>query len=75
MKTKISTAVSNITLSGIREMFKLASTYDDVIVTTGGIGGITSFFRTVLDPGDQVLVPEPYFPPYQHHIEWLGGTG
>jgi aspartate/methionine/tyrosine aminotransferase len=27
----------------------------------------------VLDPGDEVLLPEPYFPPYRHHIEWVGG--
>jgi aminotransferase len=134
MESKISNAVSRIPLSGIREMWRLASEYDDVIslgigepdfptprkicdqafqdaiqgathytqsqgdpelldvirlslherlgedlsmgqivVTTGGIGGLSSFFRAVLDPGDEVLVPEPYFPPYRHLIEWVGG--
>jgi aminotransferase len=43
-----------------------------IVVTTGGIGGLSSFFRTVLDPGDEVLLPEPYFPPYRHLIEWVG---
>ena len=43
-----------------------------IVVTTGGVGGLTSFFRTVLNPGDEVILPEPYFPPYRHHIEWVG---
>ena len=43
-----------------------------IVVTTGGVGGLTSFFRTVLNPGDEVIIPEPYFPPYRHHIEWVG---
>ena len=133
MKSKISTAVSQIPLSGIREMWKRAAQYENVIslgigepdfntpkeiceqalqdalqgathytqsqgdpellksiqmylhgrlgedfsipqivVTTGGVGGLTSFFRTVLNPGDEVIILEPYFPPYRHHIEWVG---
>jgi aminotransferase len=44
-----------------------------IVVTTGGIGGLSSFFRTVLNPDDEVLLPEPYFPPYRHLIEWVGG--
>jgi len=134
MKSKISTAVSQIPLSGIREMWQRAAQYDSfislgigepdfntpkeicnqalqdalegathytqsqgdaellkaiqvylherlgedfstrqIVVTTGGVGGLTSFFRTVLNPGDEVLLPDPYFPPYRHHIEWVGG--
>jgi len=46
---------------------------NQILVTTGGVGALTSFFRTVLNPGDEVLLPEPYFPPYKHHIEWVGG--
>ena len=44
-----------------------------IVVTTGGIGGLSSFFRTALNPGDEVLLLEPYFPPYKHLIEWVGG--
>ena len=134
MKSKIATAVSQIPLSGIREMWQRAAEYDSyislgigepdfttpeeisnqalqdalqgathytqsqgdpellkaiqmylherlgevfsprqIVVTTGGVGGLTSFFRTVLNPGDEVLLPEPHFPPYRHHIEWVGG--
>ena len=134
MKSKISTAVSQIPLSGIREMWQRAAQFDNfislgigepdfntpkeicnqalqdalqgathytqsqgdaellkaiqvylyerlgedfstrqIVVTTGGVGGLTSFFRTVINPGDEVLIPDPYFPPYRHHIEWVGG--
>jgi aminotransferase len=44
-----------------------------IVVTTGGVGGLTSFFRTVLDPHEEVIIPEPHFPAYRHHIEWSGG--
>lgn len=44
-----------------------------IVVTTGGIGGLSSFFRTALNPDDEVLLLEPYFPPYKHLIEWVGG--
>ncbi|MBW2339859.1 MAG: pyridoxal phosphate-dependent aminotransferase [Deltaproteobacteria bacterium] len=134
MESKIATAVSQIPLSGIREMWQRAAEYESyislgigepdfntpeqisnqalqdalqgathytqsqgdpelleaikaylherlgegfstgqIVVTTGGVGGLTSFFRTVLNPGEEVLIPEPYFPPYRHHIEWVGG--
>lgn len=135
MESKISTAVSRIPLSGIREMWQRAAKFESfislgigepdfdtpeeisnqalqdalrgathytpsqgdpellkeiqkylrervgedfstgqIVVTTGGVGGLTSFFRTVLNPGDEVLLPEPYFIPYRHHIEWVGGN-
>ena len=134
MESKIATAVSQIPLSGIREMWQRAAEFESyislgigepdfdtpeqisnqalqdalqgathytqsqgdpellkaiqmylherlgevfstgqIVVTTGGVGGLTSFFRTVLNPGEEVLIPEPYFPPYRHHIEWVGG--
>jgi len=33
---------------------------------------LSSFFRTALNPDDEVLLFEPYFPPYKHLIEWVG---
>lgn len=46
---------------------------ENVVVTLGGMGALTTYFRTMLDPGDEVLVPEPHFPSYRPHIEWAGG--
>jgi aminotransferase len=46
---------------------------DNIIIAAGGMGALTAYFRTVLNPGDEVLVPEPYFPPYPVQIELTGG--
>jgi aspartate aminotransferase len=35
-----------------------------VVVTCGAAGALTSFFRAVLEPGDEVLCPAPYFVEY-----------
>jgi len=45
----------------------------NILVTAGGMGALTAYFRTVLNPEDEVLVPEPYFPSYRPQIEWTGG--
>jgi aminotransferase len=46
---------------------------DEMLITMGGMGALTAYFRTVLNPGDEVLVPEPHFPSYRPQIEWAGG--
>ena len=35
-----------------------------VIATCGAAGGINAFFRAVLEPGDEVICPSPYFVEY-----------
>ncbi len=37
---------------------------DEVLITCGSEGGIFSLFLAFLNPGDEVLVPDPYFPAY-----------
>lgn len=44
-----------------------------VIATCGAAGAITSFFRAVLNPGDEVLVPSPYFVEYGSYCGHFGG--
>jgi aminotransferase len=53
--------------------YRLALQEENLLITAGGMGALTGFFRTVLDPGDEVLVPEPHFPEYRAHIELAGG--
>jgi aspartate/methionine/tyrosine aminotransferase len=36
---------------------------EDVLVTNGGIHGLYLICRALLDPGDEVLVPDPAWPP------------
>ncbi|MEI8243477.1 MAG: pyridoxal phosphate-dependent aminotransferase [bacterium] len=45
-----------------------------VLVTCGAAGAITSFFRAVLDPGDEVVCPAPYFVEYGSYCGHFGGV-
>lgn len=36
-----------------------------VVITTGAIGGLYSALMAVLDPGDEVLIPDPGWPNYE----------
>jgi aspartate/methionine/tyrosine aminotransferase len=43
----------------VTERNGLACTLDSVAVTTGACGGLYSIFLALLDPGDEVLLPDP----------------
>lgn len=45
----------------------------NVIATCGAAGGLNVFFRTVLEKGDKVLVPAPYFMEYNFYTSNFGG--
>ncbi|MEJ5377298.1 MAG: pyridoxal phosphate-dependent aminotransferase [bacterium] len=57
----------------IQERYGISLQEENLLITSGGMGALTGFFRTVLNPGDEVLVPEPHFPEYRAHIELAGG--
>lgn len=40
-----------------------------VVMTCGAAGALNIIFRTVLDPGDEVIVPRPYFVEYGFYAE------
>ncbi len=42
-------------------------------VTVGAAGALVTFFRTVLERGDEVLVPSPYFVEYGFYCGHFGG--
>jgi len=44
-----------------------------VLVTSGVSGGILLVFLALLNPGDEVIIPDPYFVMYKHLINMLGG--
>jgi len=41
---------------------------EDVLVTNGGIHGLYILCRSLLDPGDEVLIPDPAWPPAAGNI-------
>lgn len=46
----------------------------DVLVTSGVSGGILLAMMALINPGDEVIIPDPYFVIYKHVIHMLGGV-
>lgn len=47
---------------------------EDLVLTCGAAGAINAFYRAVIDPGDEVICPAPFFVEYGFYIENHGGT-
>ena len=46
----------------------------DVVMTVGAAGAMVSFFRAVVEPGDEIVVPSPYFVEYGSYCGHFGGV-
>jgi aspartate aminotransferase/aminotransferase len=44
-----------------------------VLVASGVSGGLLLAFLALIDPGDEVIIPDPYFVIYKHVVNLLGG--
>lgn len=49
-------------------------TADGCIITSGVSGGILLALLATLNPGDEIIVPDPYFVMYKHLVNFLGGV-
>ncbi|MCX6428621.1 MAG: pyridoxal phosphate-dependent aminotransferase [Actinobacteria bacterium] len=49
-------------------------TSDQVLVTNGGKQAVYQAFATILDPGDEVLLPSPYWTTYPECVKLAGGV-
>ncbi len=47
---------------------------DRVVVTVGAIGGLFTALMAVIDPGDEVLIPDPGWPNYESIVILAGGV-
>jgi len=45
-----------------------------IVITTGAVGGLYSALMSVLDPGDEVLIPDPGWPNYEAIAHLAGAT-
>ena len=43
------------------------------LVTSGVSGGLLLAFMALINPGDEVIIPDPYFVMYKHLVNLLGG--
>ncbi len=48
-------------------------TPEEIIITHGSTEGLTSALFTMLNPGDEVIIPIPAYPMYRQMIEFMGG--
>ncbi len=52
----------------------VALTGDHVVMTCGAGGALNVILKTILDPGDEVIVPSPYFVEYAFYADNHGGV-
>lgn len=60
--------------SYLNRRFSLSYDAEEIIVTVGGSEAIDIGFRTMLDPGDEVVIPEPCFVSYVPCVTMAGGV-
>lgn len=51
----------------------LSVSSDDVLVTNGVSEGLDMIMSSIVEEGDEVLLPGPYYPPYASYIRLHGG--
>ncbi len=52
----------------------LPFTRDHIVMTVGSAGGLNVALKAILDPGDEVIVPRPYFVEFRFYIENHAGS-
>ena len=45
----------------------------EILITSGTSGGLLLAFLVLIDPGDEVLIPDPYFVMYKHLVNLCDG--
>ena len=58
----------------LKRRFLLSYSMDDVIVTVGGSEAIDIGIRAMLDPGDEVIIPEPCYVSYLPCVQLADGV-
>ncbi len=47
---------------------------EEVLITSGVSGGLMLAMLVLINPGDEVLIPDPYFVMYKHLVNVMGGV-
>ena len=59
-------------LRGYYARFGVALTADEIMITTGGSEAILFFLLACLDPGDEIIIPEPFYANYNGFAHMAG---
>ena len=54
--------------------FKVPLTFEHIVMTCGAAGALNVTMKTILDPGDEVIIPMPYFVEYGFYVDNAGGV-
>lgn len=52
----------------------IALSGDHIIMTCGAAGALNVILKTILDPGDEVIIPVPFFVEYKAYVDNHGGV-
>ena len=47
---------------------------DEILITTGGSEALSIILQCILDDGDEILIPEPFYPNYSTMVNTTGGS-
>ena len=53
---------------------KVQVTENEVIMTCGASGALNVILKAILDPGDEVITPAPFFVEYRYYVDNHGGS-
>jgi len=56
-----------------REKERTGIKHEEILITNGVSGGLVLAFLALINPGDRVIIPDPYFVIYKHFCRLLGG--
>lgn len=57
-----------------KKKYNLSFQANQVRATVGALHGMYLALQVILDPGDEVIIHEPYFSPYKDQVIFAGGT-
>ena len=53
----------------LKKYNRLTFTPDDIVMTVGAGGALNVVFKTILNPGEEVIIPSPYFVDYTFYLD------
>ena len=57
-----------------KEEYQMEVGLDQLMVTTSACQGMWMVMESLLDEGDEVIIPSPHFPPYPDQVKMAGGV-
>lgn len=57
-----------------QKQYQLTFSPSQVRGTVGALHGMYLALAAIIDPGDEVIIHEPYFSPYKQQVELVGGV-